>query len=95
MKFFCKNDMRRKDLHYESSASNEIIFKKGEWYELVPRVIARYENMCNYIEIYAMGEDGKPHLILEDELHYDVVSFALGNFNFLSAHELAEKFKDK
>lgn len=55
----------------------------GKEYEIVP-MPCRDTNTLEYIDIYAIGEDGKAYCILHDELHWRKTRVALGHFSFSS-----------
>jgi hypothetical protein len=61
----------------------EPVLQADKEYEIAALPI-RQPNRLNYINVFAIGEDGRAYCILSDELHYNETGFALENFAFAS-----------
>jgi hypothetical protein len=72
----------------ESSCT--LIFKKGEEYEIFPS-FTRDINTLEYVDVFAVGEDGKKHLIFNHECHMRTTDFPRKIFDFSPAPEKGHK----
>src|SRR3989339_1199958 len=95
MKIRCKEDLYWKqspgydgflgtDSRKDPDLLNQVVahvFVKGREYEVIPAPV--YEtNGLERITLFAVGEDGRWHRILEDELHRGTTHMAVGCFGF-------------
>lgn len=56
-----------------------LIFKMGRGYEIVP---IAYKDTLEWVKIYAIGEDGKAHVIFKEQVCYCGTRDALRHFHF-------------
>lgn len=67
-----------------------LIFEQGKSYETVPMP---YKDTLEWVKIYAIGEDGKAHVIFKEQVCYCSTKNALEHFHFKQLEKSLEHKK--